>query len=214
MSIRKITFENDEYYHVLNRGADKRNIFRTVKDVERFLKSMEFFNDEKPTDGIKENEEELQMRKHNKSPLVEVICFCLNPNHYHLILRQLSDGGVEKFMHKLGTGYTMYFNKKYRRTGVLFQGKFKAFHLNSDEKLLYTSVYVNLNNKIHKIGKRYEKLTRSSWEEYVGDLNKNLCEKEIILGQFKNTNEYKEYAMDTKDLILENKTKFRELEKE
>lgn len=80
------------------------------------------------------------------------MCYCFNPNHYHFILTPLVDNGIEKFMHKLGSGFTRYFNGKYDRTGVLFQGPFKAIHIDSDEYLMYLSGYINLNNKIHKFG--------------------------------------------------------------
>jgi len=75
--------------------------------------------------------------------LVDVVCYCLNSNHYHMILKQKSNDGIKKFMHKLGTSYTMYFNKKLKRSGSLFQGKFKSIHIDSNEYLLYLSAYVN-----------------------------------------------------------------------
>jgi len=77
--------------------------------------------------------------------LVEIIVYCLNPNHYHIILRQVSEGGVSKFMLKLSSGYSSYFNKKNKRSGSLFQGRFKAVHIDSNEYLLYLSAYVNKN---------------------------------------------------------------------
>ena len=93
--------------------------------------------------------------------LVEVVCFCLNPNHYHFLVKQVSDDGVSKFMQRLGSGYTRYYNEKNKRTGVLFQGKFKAVHVESNEQLLYTSAYVGLNDKIHNILEKDKKLVFS-----------------------------------------------------
>ena len=128
-----------------------------------------------------------------RNPLVEVICYCLNPNHYHFVLQQISDKGIEKFMHKLGTSYTKYFNKKNSRSGVLFQGKFKAIHIDSNEYLLYVSAYVNRNNFIHGYTKD-DSWKYSSWPEYLGKVNLGICSKEIILGQFRNVSEYKEFV--------------------
>jgi len=94
----------------------------------------------------------------------------LNQNHYHFILEPLVDDGIQKFMHKLSTGYTNYFNEKYKRNGSLFQGKYKAVHINSDEYLLHLSVYVNLNYKVHRsLNKKWmENLPISSFDEYIG----------------------------------------------
>jgi len=123
-------------------------------------------------------------------------------------------------MQKLGAGYTSYFNIKNKRTGVLFQGAFKAVHIDSNEQLLYVSSYVNLNFKVHQLGGEASKLKlmKSSWDEYVGENNiKNneaFCEKDIILDQFKNKNEYKKHAFETLELVLENKKRKKEDETE
>ena len=120
-------------------------------------------------------------------------------------------------MHKLGGGYTKYFNLKYQRTGVLFQGPFKAIHIDSNEYLLYLSVYVNLNFKVHKVhklklGGLASKL-RSSWDEYNSErLSSGLCEKDIILDQFKNRAEYKKFAESSLIDILHRKNMAKELE--
>ena len=111
-------FANGEYYHIYNRGADKRDIFADKFDFERFLQSIEEFNSEDPIGSIYENSFIKDKTKTKKKKLVNVICYCLNQNHYHFILEQLVDRGIERFMHKLGGGYTKYFNLKYQRTGV------------------------------------------------------------------------------------------------
>jgi len=93
------TIINDQYYyHIYNRGTDKRKIFLEKWDYVRFL---------------------------NEPKLVDIICYCLNSNHYHLLVKQTTKNGISKFMHKLSLGYTSYFNDKYRRIGSLFQGKYK-----------------------------------------------------------------------------------------
>ena len=137
------------------------------------------------------------IRNRVSNNLVSFISYCLNPNHYHFILRQESDSGIAKFMHRLGLGYTKYFNEKNNRTGVLFQGKYKAIQVDTNEYLLYLSAYVNLNYKIHKLRNR---VSKSSWYEYLQDNKKfrnSFCDKRIILSQFKNQNEYKQYAEKT-----------------
>jgi len=123
-------FANGEFYHIFNRGVDKRNIFSEEYDIYRFLKSMELFNSTEPIGSIYEKTftDKKFGRPTSKSDksdkLVEFVCFCLNPNHYHVILEQITEGGISELMKRLGGGYTKYFNEKYKRTGSLFQGRF------------------------------------------------------------------------------------------
>ncbi|MDO8566512.1 MAG: transposase [Candidatus Moranbacteria bacterium] len=210
--MRKIPFAIGEYYHIYNRGTDKRIIFSEEADVDRFLQSIEEFNTPDPIGSIYEHSF-LKTKTKNKtnkaspqsslgSPtpkegrLVNFVAYCVNPNHYHFILQPVLNKGVEKFMQRLGTGYTNYFNTKYERTGALFQGRFKSVHIDSNEYLLHVSAYVNLNDRVHQLGSPTSKLvkSRSSWREYMEKGDKAWCEKEAVLGQFRNTKEYKIFA--------------------
>ncbi len=194
MTIRKTPFVNEEYYHVFNRGVDKRHIFGEYNDINRFFQSIQEFNTIDPIGSIFENSfRERPLGSSTPKPLVNFICYCINPNHFHFILRQIIDKGIERFMHRLGTGYTNYFNNKYERRDSLFQGRFKSVHVDSNEYLLHLSAYINLNDRVHQLGSSTPKLVRSSWDEYVDDQG-NFCEKEIILGQFNNPAEYKNFA--------------------
>ena len=208
--MRKIKFATGEFYHVYNRGVDKRLIFSDNDDIERFFQSMEEFNTEEAIGSIFENSFRLGSRASKSPRLVNFISYCLNPNHYHFILEQVLDNGIEKFLHRLGTGYTKYFNNKYKRSGCLFQGAFKTSHVNSNEYLLRVSTYVNLNDRVHKIKKNNPIKSWNSWNEYVGSSKKGFCNKDIILGQFKNYKEYKDFATNSLTDIL----KRRKVEKE
>ena len=110
-------------------------------------------------------------------------------------------------MHRLGGGYTRYFNIKNKRNGVLFQGNFKAIHIDSNQYLLHLSAYVNLNNRVHQLKNN---TSRSSWDEYSGRRD-NLCTKKIILEQFKTIGEYQEFAESSLRDILERKKLYKEL---
>ena len=209
LCMRKIPFVNEEIYHIYNRGTDKRVIFEDEYDFQRFLQSLQEFNFLDPIGSIYEHsrlkKEEFGGSTSKSDKLVEIIAYCLNPNHFHLLLKQVTERGVEKFMQRLGTGYTMYFNKKYERSGALFQGRFKAVYVGTNEYLLHLSVYVNLNDKVHKLG---GSTSKSSLNEYVGNIKNGsvvICDKEIILGQFKNINEYQLYAESTLKGIQERK---------
>ena len=200
--MRKVQLIEEEYYHIFNRGVDKRTIFKNSDDFNRFLLSLVEFNSIEPIGSIYEHsfQKKPQLgnlvsksKKKEKKSLVELIVYCLNKNHFHLILKQVAEKGIEKFMHRLGLGFTKYFNEKHKRSGSLFQGSFKAVHIESNEQLIHVSVYVNLNNLVHGYG---SKDFRSSWNEYVNKAG-GICKKEIILGQFKNVKEYKKLAEGT-----------------
>jgi len=155
--VRGIIFGNGEYYHVYNRGVEKRDVFTAQFDYERFLFDVYAMNDQRPFlnsqfhyRGLASIERLAERRAatRERTPwrrLVDVVCFCLLPNHFHLILRQCVDGGLSLFMQKLGTAYTMYFNERYQRSGGLFQGTFKAKHVATDRYFLPLSRYVHLN---------------------------------------------------------------------
>jgi len=156
MSIRKTAFVPEEYYHIYNRGNSKQKIFTSKKDYERFVAllygvntSQRFnFFDFKKGDGI--------FSKELENPLVSIGAYCLMPNHFHLLVTPLSEEGLSKFMQKLSTSYVMYFNRIYKRTGGLFEGKFKSIHIENDKQLKYLFSYIHLNPI---------KLIDSKWKE-------------------------------------------------
>lgn len=143
---RAIIFGHGEYYHLYNRGTEKRNIFMRKGDYDRFLALLYLANQSESTELKLQGRtlEEISEPKKGE-PLVEIAAYCLMPNHFHLLVRELKEGGVSKFMQKLMTGYTMYFNKKHDRSGSLFQGKFKAIHVADDRYLRYLVSYIHLN---------------------------------------------------------------------
>lgn len=221
--MRKEDLRNGAVYHIYNRGVDKRDIFSEPYDVARFLQSMQEFNTINPIGSLYEH----SFRKKNdllggetakSEKLVEIVAYCLNRNHFHFILRQVSDGGISEFMKRLSGGYTWYFNHKYERSGSLFQGVFKSKHIPTNIYLLHVSAYVNLNNRVHQLIKDDPLFlgdTRSSWAEYMGTKKKkgtDFCEKELILGQFKNRKEYEQFALNSLQGIVEKKNLQREME--
>ena len=215
MSVRKIPFVTNEMYHIYNRGIDKRTIFENNSDYNRFLESILELNTENPLGGlfhkhVLERKGVINSIVENKQ--IDLIAYCLNQNHFHLIVKQISDNGISKFMHRLGTGYTQYFNNKNNRTGSLFQGKFKSKHIDTNEYLLYLSAYVNLNDKIHKVSNNKEDTIFSSLEEYTKNIN-GLCNKNIILNQFKNKEEYVKFLDDSLSELIRQKEQNADLEK-
>lgn len=217
--MRKIIFNNGVLYHVYNRGTDKRNIVMDKYDVQRFLQSMRDFNSVDPIGSlyelsyIKNTKLGGRTAKSSKTKkLVSITAYCLNPNHFHLILKQIENNGISEFMKRLGGGYAWYFNNKHVRTGNLFQGKFKANIVDTNEYALRLSVYVNLNNRVHRLNA--QAFTASSWEEYISlqKTKDDLCDKSIILKQFLSKKDYKNFAEEALAQIIQRKELLKEIE--
>ncbi|MEX2013423.1 MAG: transposase, partial [Parcubacteria group bacterium] len=173
----------------------------------RFWESLFDFNRTDPIGSIYEfSFEKKSPRLKKTKPLVKFVAYCINTNHFHFLMTPLQEKGIEKFMQRLGNGYTKYFNTRHKRSGVLFQGKFKSRHINSNKYLLHLSVYINFNNN-NKLGHRMSKLSKSSMSEFVGENSgKGLCDSKIILDQFSNIKEYNEFAQASwKDILLRKK---------
>jgi len=137
-------------YHVFSRGVDKRTLCKDAADYRRFYESLCLFNNSafsNPGGNSSLGDEgylALDADGGGK-PLVNVMAFCLMPNHFHLLLEQLVDGGIQKFMHKVGMGHAKYFNKRYERTGRLFESNFKAVLVENDSQLWHLPRYIHLN---------------------------------------------------------------------
>mgnify|MGYP000859478265 CR=1 FL=1 len=206
MSLRKVNLVSGEIYHIYNRGVDKREIFVDDKDRIRFIHDLFEFNNGKPSLKINYfyNNSEVGLPNIKRKPreaLVEILAYCLMDNHFHLLVRQKKEKGITEFMRKLGTGYTNYFNKKYERSGALFQGKFKSKHIEKDAHLMYLPIYIHLNpldfefkewreGKIgdaHKALDFLDKYRWSSYLDYVGKKNfPSIIEKDFLLHRLGN----------------------------
>lgn len=143
-------FVTGEKYHIYNRGTDKRKIFLDKNDYERFLFILESLNRSSSHGNVGKSlglvlsgRSRKQLKEYSK--LVHVTDYCLMPNHYHLVLEQIVDGGISKFLQKVMTSYTMYFNKRNERSGVLFQGKTKSKFITSNLHYKQVKTYIDLN---------------------------------------------------------------------
>jgi putative transposase len=219
----QIQFVNDNFYHIYNRGTDGRTTFLENKDYVRFIHDLYEFNDLQAVLNLNYYFPKIyggrtSIDVKSRDLLVDIIAFCLMPNHFHLVLRQLQDGGISKFLQKLGVGYTMYFNQKYERSGVLFQGRPKAIWIDKDEYLLTVCNYIHLNpvgliepnwkekgiKKIDRVLKFLKKYRWSSYLDYIGVKNfpsvinpeflkkyyagSKEFQKDLLLGLIKNLN--------------------------
>lgn len=148
MTLRFGNLYVDGVYHVFNRGVDKRQIFMDTADERYFLELLQAVNREESIGNLRDYKNTHDITE-SDDQLVEIIAYSLQGNHFHLLLRQVADNGVSRFMHRLSTGYTMYFNQKCERAGALFQGKYKYIETKHDAQIVRLICYINRNEDIH-----------------------------------------------------------------
>lgn len=182
---REKVYLPDTYYHIYNRGVNKRSIFKTAEDYATFLNLLKRYLDDKPVLDNKGREYEWL---HNK---IELLAFCLMPNHFHLLIYQQDPDAMTRLIRGVGISYTGYFNKKYKRLGPLFQDRFKASIITRDDYLQHISRYIHLNPY------NYQTWEFSSLPYYKGDKKTGWVQPERILELFDdNRSEYIKFLAD------------------
>lgn len=144
--MNRAPFGIGEWYHCYTRGVDKRKTFQTTSDYHRFMQLLYLANTSSVihrSDIRKRGDEIYAVQR--AAPLVSIAAFCIMPNHFHLLLQEINEGGIAKFMQKVGTSYAMYFNIKNARVGNLFIKPFRSKHVNDDEYLQHLARYIHLN---------------------------------------------------------------------
>lgn len=199
---------NGEYYHIYNRGVASQPTYFLKKDYQRFLNTLQYYRFNNLSlrlshflNGSEEERNKL-MKKflHIDNKSVDIIAFCLMPNHFHLLLKQITDNGISKFMKKVGDSYTRYFNTRHVRVGPLFQGAFKVTHISNDEQLIHISRYIHLNPLVSYVIKEQELLTYpwSSLTYYLsGDIS--FVNSKEVLVFFKSPDIYLKFILDQAD---------------
>lgn len=210
------------YYHLYNRGVEKRLIFQDKQDYAVFLLYLKVYllpkNEkvllEKFSDhntSFKEKNDILKLlRLNNFHGEITLLAYCLMPNHFHFFLKQKSPQSIDKFMQSLGTRYTMYFNKKYKRVGSLYQDTYKAVSIETDTQFIYLSKYIHKQALIHQNSKGIYPKGRtlqaseqpSSYPEYLGKRKTEWVHPEEVLSFFSKTNPkltYKAFVEESDD---------------
>ena len=215
--LRKQPLITGEYYHVYNRGVDKRDIFLDKNDIYRFIESIKGFNQ---TEGVLSlanlRKSQIEVKPLSEKQLVHIVVFCLNPNHFHFILKQNVNGGIAKFMQKLQGGYTYYFNVKNSRSGSLFQGTFKSQLIRDENYFNKTLGYVNKNYQVHDIPESKKDLVLASDYEYEKNNFKVVSEVEgkRILEIFNGVDGFKKHSKEIVEIIRKERGKTSLLEEE
>jgi len=231
--MRKELFTIDNYVHVYNRGNRKAEIVRTTADKWRFLQTFRFFNDfhssqnilrkvievkslsVSDTDRLNSFESVFEMgwppNWPEKDPLVKILSYCLMPNHFHLLLKEIRKGGISKFMQKLGIGYTNYFNLKYQEVGKVFQGSYKAKLVNEEMYLKYLCIYIQVINVLELFPGGLKMALRnfndamkfvddypfSSHLDYAGLRRSLIIDKDVLGELFPTPEDYRKFVHDS-----------------
>lgn len=233
MTTPKRKIEIGEIYHIINRGIDSKNIFLNERDYFRFIHDIYEFNDkDAATDASYYFEKFLdpagqKIERRPRKLLVEILSFCLMPNHYHLLLRSFINGGVVKFLSKLNSGYAKYFNIKYKRAGPLYQSRFKSIPITNESHFIHIPYYIHCNpldlitpewreKRIPNPKKAIEFLNGYRWSshlDYCGKYNfPSVTNRNFLLGVFGGEKRYQQKiekwikemdVNDFKDSLLE-----------
>ena len=206
-------YSDNSYYHIYNRGVEKRTIFLDQQDYAVFLNYLKEYllpKDEKSLSerlsnqdtSYKEKDKILKLlRLNNFADEITLLAYCLMPNHFHFFVKQKSAQSIDKFINSLGTRYTMYFNRKYKRVGSLYQGVYKAVSVVHDAQFLYLSKYIH-KQALASQGEALQEDQPSSYPEYLGERKTKWIHPEEILSYFSKTNpkfSYKSFVEELED---------------
>jgi len=210
MPVRKVPLVTGKFYHVINRGNGGSVVFKEEGDYGKFLEALFYYQNKEP--GLKLSHFsrlllELQREKkkdfmEKKDFWVEIIAYCLMPNHFHLLLKQSSNKGISNFMRLVQNSYSSSFGLKYSHKGSLFEDRFKAIEVSKEEQFLHLSRYIHLNPYSSGLVKSLPDLLRysySSLPEYLDVKIERVCQKSMVLNEFKTRVDYKNFVLDQAD---------------
>lgn len=208
MPYRITPLANNEYYHIYNRGVARQPTYFFKNDYERFLLSLSYYRfDNLPSKLSRllqipkdEREQIFSVLEQTNDKTIDIICYCLMPNHFHLLIQQLKEGGISKFMKQITDSYTRYFNTRHQRVGPIFQGAFKSIHVDSNEQLLHLSRYIHLNPLVSFVV-REDGFLDYPWSSLKKLVNNDLSfiNAKVIIEQFKSPKKYLKFVLDQAD---------------
>lgn len=200
--MRNIQIAVGEHYHIFNRGVNKQTIFHDNNDYSRFLFLLLYFQAKIGFKNInrliKDFVQHSVLHTHDEvveKRIVEVVVFCVMPNHFHVILKEVEEGGIPMYLQRVLNAYGKYYNTKYEKTGHVFQGPYRAVHILDDTQLLHLSAYIHRNpRELARWFRREDQYPWSSYQDFLGESRwGKLVAPEIILGQFKHKS-YKKFV--------------------
>ncbi|MCL4365860.1 transposase [Patescibacteria group bacterium] len=189
---------NGEYYHIFNRGSEKKNIYSQPRDYSRFQKTFYYYKFSGPKPKFSQFTKSNLFKPLLNEKIVEILCFCLMPNHFHFLVKQLKDDGISTFLSQLSNSYTKYYNVKYGRIIPLLQGAFKAVRIQTDEQLIHVSRYIHLNPVVSGLVSKPETYKWSSYLEYITQ-NPFICSINDVMNLFSSPQKYQKFVEDQID---------------
>lgn len=200
MGLRKTILAIGETYHIYNRSVAGIPIFKGDRECKLFLEAVKFYLQPDPPTRFsifRTSKERFPIKL--DSQLVTIISFSLMPNHYHFILRQEQENGIKKFIQRLTNSFAHYFVLKYRKSGHVFGGNFKAVRIETNEQLLHLSRYIHLNPVTAYLVEEPDDYPYSSYQIYIGKESLGFVDPLPVLSQFSTRNTYRKFVMDQKD---------------
>lgn len=210
MPYRKIFIATGEIYHVFNRSIAHQQIFPSQRDFQRILELIPFYRYKRPplrfSHFIRLSQEQritfINTLKNNQKKQIQILAFCIMPNHLHFLLKEVENHGIATFMRNLQNSYAKYFNTKNKRTGALFQSMFKAVRIETDEQLLHITRYIHLNPVTSYIIQQINTLSDYSWSsyrDYIGSRKSDIISTEQIRGFFPSLEKFKDFTINQVD---------------
>lgn len=205
---RKVVFRDGEIYHIFNRGIERKSIFTDKREFERAKKLVKFYKHKDiPTRFSQlllqpeDIREKILNDLYKSERLVDILSFCLMPNHFHFLLKQNSEKGIPTFIANFTNAYVKYFNIRHQRVGPLLEGVFKAVLIENDEQLLHVSRYIHLNPVVSSVVEEDElgNYNWSSYPEYLSLSNERIVQKDLVLDMFKSIKDYQEFVANQID---------------
>lgn len=208
---RKTPLVTEEIYHIFNRGIDRRITFTIKREFQRAIQTLNFYRFSKPPLSLSKFLV-LEQKKQNivldlllpSKKLVEIFCYCLMPNHFHFLLKQLHDNGISKFLSNFQNSYTRYFNIRHERDGSLFLDQFKAVRIETEEQLIHVSRYIHLNPHTGYVIKTLNELENYPWSSFPDYVqgNSTIVNVDFIsdfFGKRHKYEKYKKFVLDQAD---------------
>lgn len=197
---RRMPLVTGNIYHVFNRGVNKAPIFFTEKDYSRFLSAAVHYLSKNTKYTYEKqkilNNDDTGSSESKPKPKVGVLAYCLMPNHFHFLVKQLEDNGITSYFRRLTSSYAHFINLKYKRIGPLLQGRFKTVLVETDEQLLHLSRYIHLNPLVSDLVTRIEDYRWSSYAVHTGKGYDQLCGTKLIKDFFKSGSDYEKFVLD------------------
>lgn len=210
MSKRIQPIITNQIYHIFNRGIASQPIFSSIKDYQRFFQVLDYYRFLSPDIRFsfynrlefKEKQKYLEEMKQRKPLQVKIFAYCLMPNHYHFVLKEVEPNGIRKFIGNLQNSYAKYFNKRWGRNGSLFQEMFKTVRIENDELFIHVTRYIHLNPLTNFVVKNVTELERyqfSSFPVYLGKTTCDFIDESLLLSYFPNRDKLRTFILNQAD---------------